>query len=117
MTDHADSIFHAGQVRLTRRFARGMSAVALYTFSKSIDDASTFAGGTGGTVIQNPNDFSADRGLSSFDQRHNFTLLTCCPRRWESTDYSGTAAGRLRPSPDGPSTAPSRRTPAIRSRL
>ncbi|MDR3703496.1 MAG: TonB-dependent receptor, partial [Candidatus Sulfopaludibacter sp.] len=74
LTDHADSIFHAGQVRLTRRFARGMSAVALYTLSKSIDDASTFSGGTNGTVIQDPNNFSADRGLSSFDQRHNFTL-------------------------------------------
>ncbi len=74
LTDHADSIFHAGQVRLTRRFARGMSAVALYTFSKSIDDASTFSGATNGTVIQDPNNFSADRGLSSFDQRHNFTL-------------------------------------------
>jgi hypothetical protein len=74
MTDHADSIFHAGQVRLTRRFTRGMSAVALYTFSKSIDNASTFSGGTGGTIVQNPNDFSADRGLSTFDQRHNFTL-------------------------------------------
>jgi hypothetical protein len=74
MTDHANSIFHAGQVRVTRRFARGMSAVALYTLSKSIDNASTFSGGTGGTVIQDPNNFSADRGLSSFNQTHNFSL-------------------------------------------
>ncbi len=39
-----NSIFHAGQVRFTRRFARGMSAVALYTISKSIDDAISAAG-------------------------------------------------------------------------
>ena len=55
-TDHGNSIFHAGQVRITRRFARGMSAVALYTFSKSIDDASSFTGGGSGTLVQNPLD-------------------------------------------------------------
>jgi hypothetical protein len=63
-----NSIFHAGQVRLTRRFARGMSAVALYTFSKSIDDA------FGGGLVQNPLDLSAERALSNFDKRHNLSL-------------------------------------------
>jgi hypothetical protein len=72
-TSTGDSIFHAGQVRVTRRFSRGMSALALYTFSKSIDDASSFTG-LGGTVAQFPNDISAERGLSSFDQRHRFSL-------------------------------------------
>jgi hypothetical protein len=74
MTDHGNSVFHAGQVRLTRRFSRGMSGNALYTFSKSIDNASTFSGGTGGTIVQNPLNFSAERGLSSFDQRHNLSV-------------------------------------------
>jgi trimeric autotransporter adhesin len=63
-----NSIFHAGQVRLTRRFARGMSAVALYTLSKSIDDA------FGGGLVQNPLDLSAERALSTFDKRHNLSL-------------------------------------------
>ena len=36
-----NSIYHAVQVRLTRRFRRGISANALYTFSKSIDNVST----------------------------------------------------------------------------
>jgi hypothetical protein len=72
-TDSGNSIFHAGQVRLTRRFSRGMSATALYTFSKSIDDASSFTG-LGGTVVQNPLDLAAERSLSNFDQRHRFSL-------------------------------------------
>lgn len=72
-TDSGNSIFHAGQARLTRRFSRGMSFTALYTFSKSIDDASSF-NGLGGSVVQNPLDLSADRGLSTFDQRHRFSL-------------------------------------------
>ena len=42
-----------------------------YTLSKSIDDASSMAGG-GGTVAQNDLDLAAERGLSSFDQRHRF---------------------------------------------
>ena len=46
---------------------------ARYTFSKSIDDASSF-GGVGGTVAQNWLDLAAERGLSSFDRRHVFNM-------------------------------------------
>jgi len=76
----ANSIFNAGQTRLTRRFQRGLSATALYTFSKSIDDASSFTG-TGGTVAQFINNWGLERGLSSFDQRHNLstTFLVSSP--------------------------------------
>jgi hypothetical protein len=66
----ANSIFNAGQTRITRRFQHGMSATALYTYSKSIDDASSFTG-TGGNVAQFINNWGLERGLSSFDQRHN----------------------------------------------
>jgi TonB-dependent receptor-like protein len=70
--DSADgnSIYHAGQVRLMRRFRKGISFFTVYRWSKSIDDVSTY--GNGGTVVaQNPFDLSAERGLSSFDQRHS----------------------------------------------
>ena len=79
-TNGGNSIYNAGQVRFTRRFARGMSAVVLYTYSKSIDDATSFTS-TGGTVIQNPNDWTAERSLSTFDQRHNlsFTYTLSAP--------------------------------------
>jgi hypothetical protein len=60
-------------VRFTRRFATGMSAVLLYTFSKSIDNASNFSG-TGGTAVQSITDWRLERGLSTFDQRHKLTL-------------------------------------------
>ena len=73
-TDGGNSIYNAGQLRMTRRFSRGMSAVLLYTFSKSIDDASTFSGGGSGTLVQNPFDWGAERGLSSFDHRHSLSV-------------------------------------------
>ena len=68
-TSDGNSVYHALQVRFTRRFSKGISANALYTFSKSIDDASSIGGG-GVTVAQNDQNISAERGLSSFDQRH-----------------------------------------------
>jgi len=73
-SSEGNSIYHAGQARLTRRFRRGLSANALYTFSKSIDNASSI-GGAGSTVAQNDKDLRAERGLSSFDQRHVLSLF------------------------------------------
>ena len=79
-TDGANSSFNAGQLRVTRRFQRGMSFVALYTYSKSIDNASSFTG-TGGTLVQFVNNWGLERGLSSTDQRHrlNFTYTLSSP--------------------------------------
>ena len=101
------SILHAGSLRVRKRLQNGVSIGGTYTFSKSLDNASSIGngivlteggggfgggfggggggfgggGGTGGaavvagntSVAQNPADLSAERGLSSFDQRHNFT--------------------------------------------
>lgn len=67
-----DSTYNALQTHLMRRFRGGMSLNARYTFSKSIDDASSF-GGVGGTVAQNWLDLAAERGLSSFNRTHVFT--------------------------------------------
>jgi len=79
-TSQANSSFNAGQVRFTRRFARGVSWVVLYTRSKSIDDASSFSG-PGGTVVQFIDNLNLERGLSSFDQRNNLqtTFLLSSP--------------------------------------
>lgn len=66
-----DSTFNALQTRLVRRFNHGISINAFYQFAKSIDDASSF-GGAGATVAQNWLDIAAERGLSSFDVRHEF---------------------------------------------
>jgi hypothetical protein len=78
-TWNGNSIYHAGTARITRRFAKGISANLLYTFSKSIDDASSIGGG-GTSYAQNANDLSAERGLSAFDRRHvlsgNFVLTS-----------------------------------------
>jgi trimeric autotransporter adhesin len=71
-SSEGNSILHAGTVRVRKRMAKGIGLSAQYVYSKSIDDASSIGGG-GSVVAQDAFDISADRGLSSFDQRHKFT--------------------------------------------
>ena len=68
-----NSSFNALQTHLMRRFRSGFSMNARYTFSRSIDDASSFGGGVG-TVAQNWLDIEGERGLSSFNRTNVFTL-------------------------------------------
>ncbi len=73
--DWEDSIafsnFNALAVRLRKRMQRGIAVGATYTYSHSIDDASS-VGGVGGVVAQNWQDILAEESNSSFDIRHNF---------------------------------------------
>jgi trimeric autotransporter adhesin len=71
-SSEGNSVFHAGSVRFRKRLANGVALSATYTYSKSIDDASSIGGG-GVVVAQNAFNIAADRGLSTFDQRHKFT--------------------------------------------
>ena len=72
------SNYHALQTSLTKRFSRGSTFLIGYTLSRSIDLASQYHSGSGSpidpAIVQDANDFDADRGLSSFDMRHRFTL-------------------------------------------
>ena len=70
-TTGAFSNFNALQVRLQKRMTHGLMFMARYTYSKSLDDASTIGGG-GQTVIQDNADPRGDYGLSSFNMTHQF---------------------------------------------
>jgi len=68
----ADSILQAASFRLRKRLSQGFGLGGTYTFSKSMDNASSLGGG-GGVVAQNDKDLNAEWGRSSFDVRHRFT--------------------------------------------
>jgi len=76
------STYHALQMSATQERSRtGLSFQASYTFSKSIDDTSTIiaaASANTGTILQslpqNPLNPGLDRGPSTFDVAHVFTL-------------------------------------------
>ena len=94
-TSDANSIYHSGQFRLTRRFARGISSNFSYTYAKSLDNASTLGGG-GAVVAQNDKDLRAERGRSSFDQRHalNWTYMLASPVRETGSLFKNSAIAR-----------------------
>jgi hypothetical protein len=72
----ADSIYHALQIKWEKRFSKGMTFLAHYTWSKMIDDVSvtdgnlTWLGGT--TSLQDPLNFALERSLSQHDVPHRF---------------------------------------------
>ncbi len=70
-TSGAASHASAGYVRIRKRLQAGYSFGGTYTYSKSIDDASSIGGGAS-VVAQNPFDLPGERGLSVFDQRQKF---------------------------------------------
>jgi hypothetical protein len=72
ITSNGNSTREQAQMQLRRRLRSGFTATTTYTFSKSLDDASILGGGGNvGSAAQNWLDLSGERGLSSFDQRHN----------------------------------------------
>jgi hypothetical protein len=99
LTSNGNSTREAGEIQLRRRLHNGLAATLDYTYSKAIDDdamlggqgasaasnnaplagsssqGSASAGGTSQSspmIAQNWLDLSAERGLSTFDQRHVF---------------------------------------------
>jgi trimeric autotransporter adhesin len=70
----ARSIMHSMSLRVRKRPSKGIGGGAAYTWSKSMDNASSLGGGGGsGVVAQNDKDLEAEWGLSSFDQRHRLS--------------------------------------------
>ena len=78
----ANSNYNAMEVSLRKRFAHGLSVLASYTLSKTIDDVSSFniTGSASQSVAgendlaQNPFNLSAERGRSMFDARHRLVI-------------------------------------------
>ena len=82
MHNGSHSTYHALQTSVSKNDARfGLSFQASYTFSKSLDDTSAVLGGipaNSGVILQappqNPFDPAADRGPSTFDVTHVFSV-------------------------------------------
>jgi outer membrane receptor protein involved in Fe transport len=76
----ANSSYHALETSVRKRFSHGLSFLVSYTWSKAIDDVSSFniTGSEAKPVAgendlaQNPFDLGAERGLSLFDARNRF---------------------------------------------
>jgi len=82
----ANSSYNALEMMLQKRFSHGLQFQAAYTFSKSIDDGSTFE------ETLDPFNYNASRALSLFNSKQRFVVSY----DWElpTTRYQG-FAGRL----------------------
>ncbi len=80
-----NSVYHALNVDLRKRFSRNFQFLASYTWSHSIDDSSDLQ-----TLLlpQDNRNFRAERGDSLFDQRHRFVFsaIIASPPSWRSGD-------------------------------
>jgi len=67
----AETSYHALQAKLERRFTRGLSVLASYTWSHAIDDAqdNEDGGGNGPVLPQNPLNLAAEKASAGIDVR------------------------------------------------
>jgi hypothetical protein len=96
------SSYHALQTSLSGTVPRGGPGIqASYTYSKSLDDASAVIGGTGSTGAvtipfpQNPRDQHSEKGPSSFDVNHGFTMSLAQDLQLEKAEFLQPVSRRL----------------------
>jgi hypothetical protein len=99
----ANSSYNALEASLRKRFSHGLSFLASYTWSHSIDDVSSFniTGSASQDIAgendlaQNPFDLAAERGPSMFDARNRFVLSYqwMLPFLQHSSNWYGKAFG------------------------
>jgi hypothetical protein len=77
----ANSNYNSLQVSAEKRFSHGLQFQAAYTFSKSIDNASSFEN------LLNPLNFALSRSLSLFDARNRF--VTSFVYQFPKADVTG----------------------------
>lgn len=73
-----NSIYHSGQLKVEKRFARGGSVLGSYTWSKLISDTDTLTGwlepGGGAGNVQNHYNIRAERSLALYDTPHRAVI-------------------------------------------
>jgi hypothetical protein len=72
----ANSDYHALQIKVEKRFSKGFSLLASYTYSKLMDYTTGVFGGEtlGGGSVQDWNDLKAEYSPSSLDQTHRLIV-------------------------------------------
>jgi hypothetical protein len=73
----AQSFYNALQVQLKKRLSHSFQLQVAYTFSKTVDDATSGSGNSNyatDAASSQPWNPKADRGLSTLDQQHNLVL-------------------------------------------
>ena len=94
------STYHAFQSKFTQQFKSGVNVLAVYTWSKSIDDSISASSGQNNRIAgyQDINNRRAARGPSTFDTPHRFVLSGAYElpfgkgKRWASSAHPAVTA-------------------------
>jgi hypothetical protein len=78
---NASALYQGGTLEFKKRFTRHYTLMANYTYSKAIDDNTDF---NLSYVAANETNFAAERGLSSFDERHKITVTGILDSPWKN---------------------------------
>ncbi|HKX27493.1 MAG TPA: TonB-dependent receptor [Blastocatellia bacterium] len=73
-SNSASSTYHSLQLKVEKRFGAGPMLLGAYSFAKSIDNASDFGAYDSSETVLDSNNLARQRGLSSFDIKHRFSL-------------------------------------------
>lgn len=93
MSRYGDANYHSLQTKFERRFSKGISVLANYTWSKAIDNGSEVFGFSGGSNPQDIYNIAAERAVAGGDVPHRFVagyvleLPVGKGRRWEVNRY------------------------------
>jgi hypothetical protein len=101
----ASSSYHSLQLRAEKKRTQGLSFLAAYALSKSLDNTSAFLESTGDdNTPQNSRDLGGERALSNFDLRHRMSLAFTYDfpdkirsplfRRWQMSGIFAAQSGR-----------------------
>ena len=86
----ANSIYHALQLEARKRYSRGYSFTAAYTWSHAIDEVSDVFPISGAPILpQDSRNLRLERGDANFDVRHRFVGSLV----WELPFYRGVTGG------------------------
>jgi hypothetical protein len=101
IADDSSSTYHALEIAFSRQYSHGLSFLASYWFSKSLDYISTLnVAGSAPTLVagendlaQNPSDLRAEHGPSLFDARSRFVFSgTWALPRWHDAPKAAALA-------------------------
>ncbi|HXE11442.1 MAG TPA: TonB-dependent receptor [Bryobacteraceae bacterium] len=86
MESNGTAAYHALQLKANKAMGKRFSLTAYYTFSKSLASAQMDGQSTNGGA-QDANNLALERGLSDYDQRHNFVAALV----WNASYYGGSS--------------------------
>ena len=85
-SSQGSAIYNGGIFELTKRYGNRFLFLANYTFSKAIDTTTDYNSDYG---PNDQTDLAAERGLSSFDQRHKVVVAAVLMSPWNDRILSG----------------------------